>query len=384
MNFLVEKKNRLFGFIIKNGIKVGSCVPFKFNDAIYIITCGHVLYGTKLSDEIDSEDKMEVNTAYGSYPFLNIISDKDFSSKYDLAIVKICADTDKGLFLELEFSSLSKNPLLIDKFTLITKQFDDDHLSNIKPLIIEKTDLQEKFNYIAKFEKDTFLDHYISSYAVDAFKGISGSGIFYNTNDKIVLSGVIRSLDTSKLHSYGTFIEASLISDILCGVTIFDINQLDENRTIISQILNDCIDKTHEESISNWIGENSQEAKHIVRKMTTLYGKNEIAGEVKKVVSNLLDGDRLVKNWQQNNNSIYIKYQESTYATTSNHLGYTVESKSKAQSAYRELLKQHRETLNESFNELDGHRVSLRESIIVANRDLSQWLAICDLDFEIE
>ncbi len=40
--------------------------------------------------------------------------------------------------------------------------------------------------------------------------------------------------------------------------------------------------------------------------------------------------------------------------------------------------------LKDSFEDLDGIKVRIRESNIVANRDLSQWLAICDLDFTME
>ncbi len=384
MNLLVENKPHLFGFILKNGNKIGSCVPFRLNDSVYVITCGHVLYGYNLEDDISSDDTMEVETAYGKYSFTSIISHKQFSTMYDLAIVKICAEHTLDLFLELEFSSLSVNPLLMNSFVLITKQFDDEYLADVQSLSIEKNDVLEKFNSIVKFEKNTFLDHYITAYASDAFKGVSGSGLFYNNGNKIILSGIIKSLETSKINSYATFIDVDLVSGVLDSLPIFDINQLDKDRSVISQIIKDCIDETQEESVSNWINDNSNEAKHIVRKLSALYNEDEVKEEVNKVVNNLLNGDRLVEEWKQNNNSIYKVYEESKYVTENEHLKYTVDCKSNAQSAYRGLLKDHKDILKDSFGGLNGIKVPLRESAMVANRDLSQWLAICDLDFKIE
>ncbi|EHI9302102.1 hypothetical protein ACSTJ6_02755 [Vibrio parahaemolyticus] len=379
----MQFKPYLFGFVLLNERKIGSCVPFQFNNEVYALTCGHVLFGLEQDTDLKGTDKVKVETHFGCYSLSSVVTSRDFSKEHDLALLKLEVES-KEHFLELEFSSISVNPLLTQHFYLVTKHLNDANLADVSPLKIETPPNLTKHQYLLTFEKQVFMNYYVGAYSDDAFKGISGSGLFYCSGDKVVLSGIILSLGKSSIESHGTYVGADVISSILVGLNLFDIKQLDEDRNVIGQILSECVDKTHDESINNWISAHSNESDNIVRKMQTLYDEGDVPGEVKKVVSNFLDGDRIVKNWKKNNTSVYNQYQESTYVTASEHHKYTVNSKSKAQQAYRELLKQHKDILNDSFSELNGKKVPLKETTLVANRDLSQWLAICDLNFTIE
>ncbi len=383
MSSITPFKPHLFGFVLLNKKRIGSCVPFQFNNEVYVLTCGHVLFGLKQDRDLKDNDKVEVETHFGCYSLRSVVTSRDFSKEYDLALLKLEVEP-KEHFLELEFSAISENPLFTQNFYFVTKHVNDSNLADLTPLKIETPPNLTKSQHLLTFEKQAFVNYYIGAYAGDAFKGISGSGLFYCSDDKIVLSGIILSLETASIEPHGTYVDADVISSILNDLNIFDIKKLDEDRTVIGQILSECVDKTHDESINNWISAHSNESDNIVRKMKTLYDEGDVPGEVKKVVSNFLDGDRIVKSWKKNNTSVYNQYQESNYVTASEHHKYSVDSKSKAQQAYRDLLKQHKDILNDSFSELNGKKIPLKETTLVANRDLSQWLAICDLNFTIE
>ncbi|MGL0823018.1 hypothetical protein [Vibrio vulnificus] len=383
MSSITNFKPNLFGFVLKNGIKVGSCVPFKLNDEVYALTCGHVLFGIKQNEDLLDTDTIHVESCFGRYTKCALVTKRDFSSEYDLALIKLDAEPTEE-FLELEFSSIPANPLLTQNLFLVTKHFEDSILADISPKKIEAVPSLGIHKHALTFEKEPFVRYEVGAYGADAFKGISGSGLFYCSDDKLLLSGIILSLEPASIESHSIYVNADLISQVLSDVPTFDISQFDENRSVIARILDDCFDETHNNSISQWISAHSKESDNIVRKIKTLHNEEDVPNEVKKVVSNFLDGDRIIKNWKTSNEPVYKQYQESNYVTANEHLKYTVDSKSKAQNAYRELLKQHKDLLNDSFSQVNGKKVPLKESTLVANRDLSQWLAICDLNFTIE
>ncbi|MEZ8718072.1 hypothetical protein AB6D81_19010 [Vibrio splendidus] len=384
MNYLVERKPHFFGFVIKNGCKVGSCVPFKHNDKVYILTCAHVLYGNNFEFNIKPQDVFKVDTAYGEFCIGQIISDEEFSKKYDLSLLEINVGDKLDSFLSVRLGKPSLNPMLVEGYSLITKHFDDEYLSDEQPVRIENQDTMQDFHYAIKFDKDLFHNKYIMTYGADAFKGISGSGLFYSDGSNIILSGLIKSLENSAVTSYGTFIDPTLISQFLIDIDVVDLKEFDNDRLLISNLIDDCIEKTAERAVANWINTNNEQACNVVRKLTVLYNKNDVSEEVNKVVSNLLNGDRQVQEWKERNVNIDKLYKKAKYSTKSNHLKHTVNSISEAQRVYRGLLNEHKDMLKDSFEDLGGIKVRIRESNIVANRDLSQWLAICDLDFTME
>ncbi len=121
----------------------------------------------------------------------------------------------------------------------------------------------------------------------------------------------------------------------MIDIDIVNLKEFDNDRLLISNLINDCIEKTEERAVAEWINTNNEQASNVVRKLTVLYNKNDVSEEVNKVVSNLLNGDRQVQEWKERNVNIDKLYKEAKYSTKSNHLKHTVNSISEAQRVYR-------------------------------------------------
>ncbi|MFA1560535.1 hypothetical protein [Aliivibrio fischeri] len=385
MSLIKDNKHRLVGQIYQDDIYLGSCIPFSINKKNYILTSGHVIYGENFEKTVDCDTSFSIKTNSKEFNLIgaNIITTKEQSEKYEVLIFKLePIDISLNDFIELKFCSLIKNPLMHNEnYFIWHPQLD----STISPIPVMTFSGEGKsYDYEVTVAKDTLTNYYNGSYGASAFKGISGSGLFIEYDNEIYLSGVLCALPKSIALATITVQKTDVIQELIGDISFTDSSIMNEDKNIISKVIQECINNTDDSTLEEWLSSNHKEAHNIERKLTSLYSIHDLPDEIKRTVLNLLNGKRILEDWRINKNIIYKKYEEANYSASQETMKFNTPSSMEAQKEFRSLIKSHKELLKESFDEVEGFKIGVSERNIIANRDISQWLAICNLNFTLD
>ena len=202
MSILEEYKKALVGHIKTVDTKsiLGSCVPCKKGNDLYIITCGHVLYNddwSGLRHEL-IELKVEVNSHI--YKLVNILGTVENAKDTDLSIVQIRkVDDETNLsFFELSLLEVKDNNYLANSKVCVYPELDDraQAIGDIK-FAGNETD----FQYSVEVNKSKFHNINLGAAGASQYKGVSGSGLFYEYNGELFLQGIVKEIPNISVNS---------------------------------------------------------------------------------------------------------------------------------------------------------------------------------------
>jgi hypothetical protein len=379
MKTIKEKSSHLVGFVKLNGQYIGSCIPFKIADKYYFITCGHVLYGENFENKLPPLEGIIVDVNNVQYSIVDLVGDKETSKKNDIAIL-MAKESDKDLevsnFVETALCTPIEAPILISsnlfcfwpkkdskESTIPVKEFDKNHNLN---------------SYQVQVDKNVFYDIENGDWGARAYKGVSGSGLFFEYQNEVFLSGIVTDLESVTLTAQIRITASNALLDFFPNLIITDSSVFEEDNVLLSDALKECSEDVDSNTIKAWLNDNSNsnEVKRINRKINFLYPSTHSQKEKEKVVNNLLVGDKLIQYWKKNRPQIYRTYRNTNYALSQEPKLVYVTTRKEAANEYKKIVKEHK---NDLF--IDIANVSFSDKTLVTNRDIAQWLAICDLDF---
>lgn len=379
MSLVKSNIQKLIGHVYINEQFKGSCIPCKINNNIYILTCSHVLYGDDFQEDIQSSDIINIHTNGSIYTASQVISDKEISIESDMVILTL--EENKQLpfdFMEINLCSAITNPLLFEKNNFTIFPVDDDIAVPVCVQDFMKHSCEHK--YLIEVDKETFHNIELGCYGSSAYKGVSGSGLFISHENTIYLSGILAELPLSTIKCQAIILNTKSIKNTLPNIEILDSSVFDEDHTLLSKIIEDCSKDIDENTVNDWLEnkENKTSADNIIRKMTELYPKIHVKKQVENAVFNLLSGNRIIHNWEVNSKHIYKIYNISNIVSSKNDMLIDISTQSEARMEYKKISEKHSKSLMKSMSSI---KVNHDEKRLAANRDISQWLAICDLDF---
>jgi hypothetical protein len=179
---------------------IGSCVPCCKDDQYYIITCGHVIYDNNYENLITKLENIKIDIDGENYISTELIGDISISQQTDLAILRVspvsAADTIPE-FMELAFSSSPKESKFFKKSSLCLLPYGDEVDAVVTVSKFKRVSGQ--YSYTIEVDKGVFHKINMGSEGASAFKGISGSGLFFEHEQRIYLYGILAQLPKSSV-----------------------------------------------------------------------------------------------------------------------------------------------------------------------------------------
>ncbi|MGW7676753.1 hypothetical protein [Shewanella sp. S23-S33] len=220
MSLIIQHKNLLVGHV-KTSMSdslLGSCIPFKKGNDIFIITCGHVLYKEDWSGLRHSLADLIVEIDSIKYNPIKIHGELEDAKTTDLSILQIIScNEDIQSFIELNLLEVKDNTFLTNSMICVYPS------SDARPQFIDNIQYSgsdKKFEYSVKVDKDTFHNLNMGGAGASQFKGVSGSGIFCQHNGELYLQGVIKALPETSVISEVDLVGVSAIKTIWKDVEI--------------------------------------------------------------------------------------------------------------------------------------------------------------------
>lgn len=215
MSLITQNKNLLIGHIktSESGSLLGSCIPFKKGDDIFVITCGHVIYKDDWSGLRHLTAELIVEIDSKTYKPIDVIGKLEDAKKTDFSIVQIVhADGDViPPFFELSLLEVKDNTFLTNSMICVFPDL-DERPQTIDSIVYSGSN--KDFEYSVKVEKQTFHNLNMGGAGASQYKGISGSGIFCQHNNKIYLQGVIKALPETSVSAEVDLVRVSAIKTI--------------------------------------------------------------------------------------------------------------------------------------------------------------------------
>jgi len=379
MKAIKEKSSHLVGIVKLNDHYIGSCIPFKVTDKYYFITCGHVLYGENFENQAPTLNNIKVHVNEAQYSVIDLIGDKATSKKNDIAILMINEsdnDIDLSNFVELSLCTPIESPILLSSNLFCFWPKKDSQESTIPVKEFDKNHCNQ--SYQVQVDKDVFHDIENGNWGAGAYKGLSGSGLFFEYQNQVFLSGIVTDLEKVTLTTQIRITASDALLAFFPDLKVTDSSIFEEDNILLSEVLEDCSDEVDTNTVKSWLNENSnrEEVVRINRKINFLYPSTHSQQEKERVVKNLLVGDKVIQYWKKHKPRVYRAYRETNYALSNEPKIFYPSTRREAAEEYKKIVNEHRNGL---FTDIANVPVS--EKIFVTNRDIAQWLAICDLDF---
>lgn len=201
MSILEKHKKALVGHIktVDTNSILGSCVPCKKGNDLYIITCGHVIYKDDWSGLRHELTELKVEVDSHAYRLNSILGTLENTQKTDLSIIQIeKIENETNLsFVELKLLEAKNNTYLhnsklcVYPFNERVQAFGD----------IKYAGNEIDFTYSVQVDKTKFYDINLGAAGASHYKGISGSGLFCEHNEDIYLQGIIKGLPQLSVNS---------------------------------------------------------------------------------------------------------------------------------------------------------------------------------------
>ncbi|WP_318463061.1 hypothetical protein [Photobacterium leiognathi] len=367
------KNNIKFNFVfLRDGdIHIGCGFIFPFNESLYCLTAGHVVFGNKF----DKERKINIfDIENNQIERIELLSSLQFAKDYDLAIYKINSDVKniKNVILSesivnnklFSFSYIKANsisePYFIDMCV-----FNDDLKSN-------KVRYSTKTNAFNNYEEDEF--------GGDAMEGISGSPMFLSTWDNsIVLHGIINKIPNQGVASFVETCELYPLKEIVKNIEIVSRFDFDSSHKLIRFSSN----LDNKEKFNNWVEnwrslpENKGYYENLENKLKTIYGDSfdiELQNELQKIMV----GDECYRNVIERNSVLYDSYQDVVDTAEKDPMKKFVRNESEALEHYQNIYRDHLEVITEDLSSFDLSRTDRKK---IAQYNVATWMAVCHLRF---
>lgn len=221
MSILENKKNVLVGHIktTSNSKVLGSCIPFKKGEDIFIITCAHVIYKGDWSGLRHELVDMEVEVNSCKYKLVDIQGIQANAELTDLSVVKIePIDCQVSFsFVELRFFEIKNDMFLTNSKICVFPQL-DERVQAVGSVKYAGT--KNDYQYSVEVEKDRFYNINLGSAGASEYKGISGSGLFCEHNGQLFLQGVVKSLPNLSVNAEVDLISVQAFKGIWENVAI--------------------------------------------------------------------------------------------------------------------------------------------------------------------
>ncbi|HDY8141511.1 TPA: hypothetical protein RQL16_004361 [Vibrio vulnificus] len=221
MSILENKKSILVGHIKTIGTKqlLGSCVPFKYKNELFIITCGHVIYKKDWSDLLHDIIDLEVEINSYKYKLSKILGTKDNTKDTDLSIIKLAVSdlVNESLLVEFELFEVKDDKYLSYSKICIYPELDErvQAIGNIR-----YAGKKSELIFSVEVDKDRFYNINQGASGASQYKGISGSGLFCEHNGKLFLQGIVKSIPNVTVNTEVDLVSVKAISTILDDVII--------------------------------------------------------------------------------------------------------------------------------------------------------------------
>jgi hypothetical protein len=368
--------------IIIDGEFCGLGVPLLQGKQAYVLTAGHVILGNEFTQQ-PNINKIKINTVCGSSFHVDEILGQSTSKCTDLIVLKLKDENSNYTFPNILICETISQNLISNQQFMCIKLNDSDVEDNVHIRCYEKK-INDYF-YQVQLENGTLVNFKDGCAGSDAFKGISGAGLFFDTGDSdpVYLTGLITDIknttisDTLKVANLRSLLHSIPSMDI-CSNTIFDTNKKVLNRSI--QKIK--IEKIENETIKSWLEDiiNSKSVKLITEKIKVLKPQKNVEKEIYRVVRNLIKGSQVESYWGKEFPALHEHYQEFYDIASDGFLEYEVTNRKEAQDKLIQLTTTHKADLEKSLKDFYPNN---NEVIAITNSDISKLLAACDLNFEI-
>lgn len=212
---LENHKMTLVGHIksVETNSILGSCIPCKKGNDLYIITCGHVLYNDDWSGLRHELIDLKVEVDSHIYKLVNILGTIENAKDTDLSIVQISKiDDETNLsFFELNLLEVKDNNYLANSKICVYPELDDraQAIGDIK-FAGNETD----FQYSVEVDKSKFHNINLGAAGASQYKGVSGSGLFYEYNGELFLQGIVNKIPNISVNSEIDLVNVKAIKTI--------------------------------------------------------------------------------------------------------------------------------------------------------------------------
>lgn len=387
MNLIREKSEKLQSHLFTKGKFLGSGVPFRIDSKYFCLTCGHVLYGTKFDRVITAND-LTVHFDGLKLAVRAVIGDVTLAEKIDMVLLELThfdgeSELQNEMFFELDFCEPIRNPTYVGEQLCCLKE---QHSSEVSAVEIKTFD-KELCTYFYRIivENDIFVDFNRGAAGASIYGGISGSGMFLKVEgkEKIWLTGLMRRLTDSTVTSEVVLCNINSLGALMDDVSIQSADQLDMDEEALTKTIDKKIKFVEDNTAEDWLNNelNKVSKEHIKRKMEVLHPELKVKKEILKVVKNLLTGNEIISSWQESNSSLYNVYGDLNSVKSNESMTIYHQSRREANQEFKRICERHEEELKSVLHSLSPDPNELK---LVKNRDISQWLSICDLDFENE
>jgi len=200
---LFENREKLHGKIYSDGVCLGSCVPFRHLNRVFVLTCFHVF--SKLWQDAKAANFQEITVVILKHEFrkLELCSEFHSSSVSDiLALELLDHETfDESALLDFNFIvGLNTNDVRDKKLSLVTCHPREHQIASVA--LDSSVEVSSQNEISGTVPKGTFFNSARGRGGALEYAGVSGSGLFIEFNSEIHLIGLLSKIPVSSINEY--------------------------------------------------------------------------------------------------------------------------------------------------------------------------------------
>lgn len=350
--------------------EIGTGVIVLGNSSYYILTSYHCIFGK------DDNVGVEIN---------NINIEKDSSlDKYTLNIINIITFKKNLVLLKL----VSNQDLNITKCIYLTKAIEDKtYYLRGYPKVLKgqahNFEAQCNDNNISEIDFRMTIQNLNAESsgdeAINYIQGLSGSGIFFEENNNLYLTGLTNSI-IGQGGAFGSVNCIKLIDLYLSEITITDYYSIDD----LSRKLKNINKKVSEGMCANYEKHNNYYYENLDRKNKNLYHEDEVTIKNFQTIKNYLEGQNVYSELQLYDNTFEKKILDlidNIIEDITHDYEKHIDSKKEGKDNLKEIRSYVQTVIEKEFNFIknDTYLVSKIRNYIV-----NAWLLNCNLDFKLD
>jgi hypothetical protein len=378
MAIFSEEIKKTTGLLYCDDKFVGSGVVFLHNDKIYFVTAGHNIYG-KAFDKTPEISKLKVEFCENQFlNVLNLFGDVSFASTNDIIVLQLeaSANLETASLLTPVFSTIPKNPM--HNLLLRGKYANSKDIINKRKISYDQLHDVNKNQFVVNIPKEQLVNSSFSS-GSEWLNGMSGSGLFYENHNSIILTGVL--IEILNKGNDGKMLIASVcvLNELIADLEIVNSNQIDLESVFNAESLNSIIDDNDDEVIADWErkASNNPQLDYINRKLREIYPETELLDQKRKLIRKLLIGNTFIetelKKHEQLKQSYDLAYKVHDLEDKKDY----VNSKKEAKDLLNKIMSDYESYLTKELSgKIESSVIKLLTSYGVAN-----WIANCSIDF---
>lgn len=350
--------------------EIGTGVIVFGNSAYYILTSYHCIFGKNDNTEISIND---------------IDVEKDFSlNEYTLRLTNII--TFKKNLVLIEFTT--NKDLNITKCIYLPKAIEDKtYYLRGYPKILKgqahNFEAQCNDNDISEIDFRMTIQNLNAESsgeeAINYIQGLSGSGIFFEENNNLYLTGLTNSI-IGQGGAFGSVNCIKLIDLYLSEIPITDYYSIDD----LSKKLKDINKSVSEDMCAKYEEDNNDYYENLDRKNRNLYHKDEVTNKNFQTIKNYLEGQNVYSELQLYDNTFEKKILDlidNIIENITHDYEKHIDTKKEGKANLKEIRTYVQTVIEKEFNFIkdDIYLISKIRNYIV-----NAWLLNCNLDFKLD